>query len=143
MSRLPPPARPRVAKACPANTRLWVLDSSRRAIAANAYRAARLRMLDAFEAGKRIDQRFCRPFSGQIRCPGPVIAAWCQLPDGVQQGPYWEWWDSGAPAVRGQYVNGAERGVWVYWNESGAVVRRVDYRARRRTAARLQPRVAR
>lgn len=104
-----------------------MLDSSRRAIAASVYRVARVRMLKAFEAGTPINQRFCRPFSGRIRCPGRVIAAWCQRADGVQQGPYWEWWNSGAPAVHGEYVNGAARGVWIYWNENGVVVRRVDH----------------
>ena len=53
---------------------------------------------------------------------------WTERPDGIFHGPYVVFWESGPiPCMRGQYKDGAQDGIWTYWDRSGVVERQVRF----------------
>jgi hypothetical protein len=51
---------------------------------------------------------------------------WTQRPDGVFDGPYTVYWDSGPIlCMRGQYHAGAQHGIWTHWERTGHIKQQI------------------
>jgi antitoxin component YwqK of YwqJK toxin-antitoxin module len=69
---------------------------------------------------------------------GGAEAEYCRRPDGVRQGPETRYYESGAEHVAGEYVDGAQSGVWRFrfsngrnwraerWDDGALVAKTVD-----------------
>jgi antitoxin component YwqK of YwqJK toxin-antitoxin module len=69
---------------------------------------------------------------------GGAEAEYCHRPDGIRQGPETRYYESGAEHVAGEYVDGAQNGVWRYrfsngrnwraerWDDGALVAKMVD-----------------
>lgn len=53
---------------------------------------------------------------------------WTERPDGVFDGPYLVYWDSGPTlCMRGQYVSGAQQGIWTCWDRTGRLDKQIHF----------------
>jgi hypothetical protein len=53
---------------------------------------------------------------------------WTERTDGVFHGLYTVFWESGdVPCMQGEYKDGAQNGIWTYWDRSGTVERQVHF----------------
>src|SRR3954447_16676606 len=69
---------------------------------------------------------------------GGAEAEYCRRPDGIRQGPETRYFESGAEHVVGEYVDGAQTGVWRFrfsngrnwraerWDDGALVAKTVD-----------------
>ena len=69
---------------------------------------------------------------------GGAEAEYCHRPDGIRQGPETRYYESGAEHVAGEYVDGAQSGVWRFrfsdgrnwraerWDDGALVAKNVD-----------------
>jgi len=69
----------------------------------------------------------------KIVCPSPAVAefqAWgksgTQHICKIKHGPFVAW-ENGYVHIRGQYENGKEVGVWLWYDAGGNVVKKIDY----------------
>jgi hypothetical protein len=63
---------------------------------------------------------FCPRDTEQVGAepPGGGVV-WCEDGDGLKQGPYRSWYDSGELEEEGQYQDGKRVGVWRFFDEKG------------------------
>ena len=137
---------------CPSGTELWLLDWDHRPMAAVDYPEREPAMGSNPPHG--LGLRFSGPngevlrswttiagfqlcyfaaiASGEQHCVPLPMAAWCQRDDGVQHGPYVEWYREGDMAVAGSFEDGREQGTWQYWDRSGRLVEERRYVAGKR-----------
>jgi antitoxin component YwqK of YwqJK toxin-antitoxin module len=99
--------------------------------------------------------------TGRTNCPGGTEltrriysggaeAEYCHRPDGVRQGPEIRYYESGAEHVSGEYVDGAQSGVWRFrfsngrnwraerWDDGALVGKTVDPEVARLTPEQLE-----
>jgi hypothetical protein len=63
---------------------------------------------------------FCPPDTEQVGAEPPTgEVIWCEDADGLKQGSYRSWYDSGALEEEGQYQDGKRVGVWRFFDERG------------------------
>ncbi len=72
----------------------------------------------------------------KLDCPSPAVAqfepwgkAGTQQICKIKHGPF-EAWESGYLHLKGEYENGKEAGVWIWYGKDGNVERTVDYSGR-------------
>ena len=58
--------------------------------------------------------------------------AWCELPDGTQQGPSITWYESGRPEAEAHFDAGKLDGVFKLWHENGQLAEEGHYVADQR-----------
>ena len=65
---------------------------------------------------------------------------WFERRDGVFHGPYTVYWDGGPViCMQGRYADGAQEGVWTYWDRSGKVTRQSTFRGDAEIESRTRP----
>jgi antitoxin component YwqK of YwqJK toxin-antitoxin module len=90
----------------------------------------------------------------QTRCPAGTSVArriyggggeteWCHREDGTRQGPEARFYESGAKMVEGEFVDGAQSGVWRYYSSDGTVWREDRWDDGALVARKIDPRAAR
>jgi antitoxin component YwqK of YwqJK toxin-antitoxin module len=66
--------------------------------------------------------------------------AWFERRDGVFHGTYTVYWQSGPLlCMRGQYVDGAQDGLWTYWDENGRLTHQSIFRQDEEIETRTAP----
>ena len=75
--------------------------------------------------------RFCPPDTEQVGAQPPDGGVvWCEDGDGIKQGPYRSWYDSGELEEEGQYQDGKRVGVWRFFDEKGELAGTKTFRLR-------------
>lgn len=48
--------------------------------------------------------------------------------DGMEDGPYTEWFENGSIKVQGQFKEGAKDGLWIYFDQNGVKLKSEKYK---------------
>lgn len=106
------------AMSCPEQTDLWLLNA--RNVAQPAERPP-----DAVYQRGPEGQMYVLACQPGYRCLVRPVAAWCQRTDGIEHGPYMEWYEDERTrrAVGGEFIDGKEHGRWTHWDRIGNVER--------------------
>lgn len=73
-------------------------------------------------------------FNEKLTCPSPAMdefQPWgksgAQHICKIKHGPFIAW-ENGYVHVRGQFENGAESGIWYWYDKNGTVIKTIDYK---------------
>jgi antitoxin component YwqK of YwqJK toxin-antitoxin module len=117
------------------------MAAMRIAIAAGALACAVAGLVPGFAVGGCATARTNCPVGTELArqiYSGGAEAEYCHRPDGVRQGPEVRYYESGAEHVVGEYVDGAQSGVWRFrfsngrnwraerWDDGALVAKTVD-----------------